>query len=281
MTDNVKKLIAAGFERLDFMVLDSAGIGAGATGSVSSGAAGAACGRLLGVQTAEAKVGNAETVNIPGDDGNQGAFIFGPAEIPPFDIIVGVQDLSADAAFQTTTVFDEGSVSWGVLDPGLPVYVDVALIAVSRAKSKVSGSDGVANYSGILVPKCNLVPLGRVTFQGRAGAGFRYTVQPTRADAYPWGRTLKDSDQGAQNGVIFPWSAPNPITMHRWTGDGATTAFTVGENFATAAVAECRVYVNTTIKLTGVTPSLGTKNVTITAAPALNDKVLAYYQYTK
>lgn len=280
MADNQKQLIAAGFERLDFHILDSAGIAAGTTGTITSGATGSAGGRFKGVQTAEIKVGEPDNVNIPGDDSNQGSFVFGPAEIPSFDIIVGVMDLSIEAAFQSTTVFDEGSFSWGVLDPGSPSYADVALLGVSRAKSKVSSNDGVSHFQMIAVPKCQIIPLGRDSYQGRTGAGFRFRVLPTRADAYPWGLTLKDSVQGTQNGVIFPFTAPNRTTFHRWTGDGSTTGFTAGENFATAAVAECRVYIATTLTTGGVTPTSGAKTLTISPAPANNAKIVAYYQYT-
>lgn len=280
MADNVKTLIAAGFERLDFHILDSTGIAAGTTGTVSQGAAGSAAGRMLGVQTAEIKVGEPDNVNIPGDDGNLGTFEFGPAEIPSFDIIVGVMDLTWEAVFQGTTVFNEGSFSWGVLDPNNPSYADVAFIGVSRAKSKESGTDGVSHYQHVLIPKANVIPLGRDTYQGRTGAGFRYRVQPTRTDSYPWGLTLKDAVQGTPGGVIFPFTAPNRTTFHRFTGDNGTASFTVAENFATASTNECRVYINTTLTTGGVTPTAGAKTLAIAPAPGTNAKIVVYYQYT-
>jgi hypothetical protein len=279
MADNATQLIAAGLQRIDFHILDSTGIAAGPTGTVSTGATGAAAGRILGAQTAEIKIGEPETVNIPGDDGNQGSFIFGPADIPSFDIIVSVENLTHEGVFQGTNVFNDGSASFGVLDPGAPVYPDVAILAVSRSKSKVSGSDGVANYAGVVVPKCTIIPLGRDTYQGRTGAGFRYRVLPTRSDAYPWGLTLKDSVQGTPNGVVMPWSAPNPLTFHRWTGDNTTTTFNLGEKLASASANEFRLYNNTTLTTGGLTLVAAATSWTIAPAPATNAKLVSFYQY--
>ncbi len=283
MADNVTELIAAGFERLDFMVLDSTGIAAGSTGTVSSGATGSAAGRILGVQTAEIRIGEPSEVNIPGDDGSMGTFAFAPDTIPGFDVIVGVHNLTNDAVFQGTNVLSEGSMSIGVLDPTLPVYADLSLIAVSRSKSKLNASQGVANYTGVIIPKCQAIPLGRATFQGREGAGFRYRITPTRSSAYPWGRTLQDtsSGEGTSGGVIFPWSAPNPITMHRWTGDNTTTTFNLGEKLATAAANEFRLYIGTTLTTGGLTLVAAATSWTIGSAPATNAKVVAVYQYQK
>ncbi len=283
MADNVTKLIAAGFERLDFMVLDSTGIAAGSTGTVSAGATGSAAGRFLGVQTAEIRIGEPAEVPIPGDDGNQGTFIFGSDQIPGFDVIVGVHDLTNDGIFQGTNVLTEGSASIGVLDPTLPVYADLALVAVSRSKSKVPNSDGVANYTGVIIPKCQAVPLGRATFQGREGAGFRYRILPTRSSAYPWGRTLKDTaaGEGTAGGVIFPWSAENPMTMHRWTGDNTTTTFNLGEKLASASADEFRLYINTTLTTGGLTLVAAATSWTIAPAPATDAKAVAFYQYQK
>lgn len=279
MTVNTKLMIAAGFARVDFHVLDSAGIAAGPTGSITSGAAGSAAGRILGAQSAETGVAEALTVNISGDDGNLGAFVFGPAEINAFNLDVGAHNLTNDATFQSTSVEDQGDISIGVLDPGLPTYVDVSLLLVSRAKAKQSGSDGVANYTGLIIPKCNIVPQGRITFQGREGGGFRYRVQPTRTDTLPYGKTLTDSTNGTQNGVYFPWSAENPITIHRWTGTGAVTDFTLGETPASTAVSKMRVFINTTLT-TAVSVVVATKTLTISPAPANGAKIVAMYEYT-
>jgi hypothetical protein len=280
MTANVSEYIAAGFERLEYHQLDSAGIAAGASGSISTGATGAPAARILGVKTSDIVIPEPDIVPITGDDGPLGQFIFPSTTTPGFNIDIGAQDLQDEAYFQQTLIETQGDMSFGILQPKDQGFPDFALIAVSRAKSKMSGSDGVANYMGIIIPKCQIVPLGRVSWTEREGATYRYRVSTTISDAYPWGKTLTDAVNGTTGGSIMPWSAENRITMHRWSGDGATTAFTLGQTPASSAVAKMRVFVNNTITTGGITISTAAKTLTFSVAPANGAKIVAVYEYT-
>lgn len=196
MAVNVKQVIAAGFERLEYHILDSAGYAAGATGSVTAGSTGAPAGRILAVKTMDIQIIEPEDVDVTGDDGYQGGFVFGPAGGPSFTIEVAVNNLTNDAVFQGTEVENLGDISLGVEQPIDPNYPDVALLAVSRAKSKAAGSDGTSLYTGVIVPKCQIVPLGRAGFNERGEAVYRYKVKASTSDADPWGKTYRASVQG-------------------------------------------------------------------------------------
>lgn len=279
MAVNVNQVIAAGFEILEYHVLDTSGYAAG-TGSVAAGAI-AAASRIKAVKTMDIQIVEPENVNITGDDNFQGQFIFAPAQGPSFNIEVAINNLTNDGIFQGTSVESLGDINLGVEQPTNPVYPDIALLAVSRAKSKVSGSDGVSGYTGVIIPKCQIVPLGRGGFNERGEATYRYRVIASTSDADPWGKTYRDSVQGTTGAVIRPWTAENRVTIERATGDGATTTFTLSQTPASSSVTLKVLVFKDGLQMTsGVTVNTSTKVVTFSVAPASNSKIVFFYEYT-
>ena len=260
-----------------------AGYAAGITGTLPVDGTFAPAHRLIGVQTAPISIGEPDEVTIPGDDGNLGSFIFAPANIPAFIIETGADDLNVEAIMQGTLVHDEGGIAIGVLDPEDPVYADIALIGVSRARSKVTASEGVSNYSGVLIPKCNVVPMGRAEYTTREGGKFRWKVMPTRSDAFPWGRTLTNAVNGTESAVIYPWSAENRVTCEGTQQDagGVTTIFGPLRNTPAGTTnTDVRVFVNGVIWLAGWTISTVTRLLTFApAAPAADAIIQVFYEY--
>lgn len=282
MTVNVTQNIAAGFEILEFHVLDTTGYAAGSTGSVSSGGTGAAAGRIKAVKTMDIQVTEPESKDITGDDNFQGNFIFAPAAGPSFTVETSIQNLTNDGVFQTTSVEALGDIDLGVTQPTDPVYPDVALLAVSRAKSKMAGSDGVSGYNGVIVPKCNIVPLGRSGYNERGEALYRYKVIASTSDADPWGKTYTNAIQGTTGAVIRPWTAENRVSIHRFTGDGSTTVFTLSNTPASASISLKVIIFKDGLQVTsGVTVSTANKTLTFSVAPASGAKVVVFYEYTQ
>jgi hypothetical protein len=279
MTANVTELIAAGFDRLEYHMLDTNGIAAGPSGSITAGATGSGAGRMRGVKTSDIVIPEPDIVNITGDDGPLGSFIFQPTATPGFNIDVGAADLQDEAYFQGTLVENSGDLSFGVLQPKDQAFPDFCLIGVSRAKSKMSGSDGVSGYSGIIIPKCQIVPLGRVSYTEREGGVFRYRVSVTMSDAYPWGQTLKDSINGTTGGAIMPWTAENRITIHAWTGNSVVSTFNTQETPASSSANKMRFFVNNVINSGGLTITTATKSVAVVPTPGAV-RVVAVYEYS-
>lgn len=279
MTANVTELIAAGFDRLEYHMLDANGIAAGASGSLSAGATGAPAGRMRGVKTSDINIPEPDITNITGDDSPLGNFIWSPTTLPGFNIDVAVADLQDEGYFQGTIPENSGDMTFGVWQPKEQEFPDFCLIGVSRAKSKMSGTDGVSGFSGIVIPKCNVVPLGRVSFTEREGAVFRYRVAVNMSDAYPWGQTLKTAVQGTQGGAVFPWTAENRITMHAWTGTGAVTTFNTQETPASSSANKMRIFVDSVINSGGLTITPASKSVLISPTPG-SVRVVGVYEYT-
>jgi hypothetical protein len=280
MTANVTELIAAGFDTLEYHMLDANGIAAGPSGSITAGATGSAAGRMRGVKTSDINIPEPDITNITGDDSAQGNFIWSPTTLPGFNIDVAVADLQDEGYFQGTTAENSGDLTFGVWQPKDQDFPDFCLIGVSRAKSKMSGSDGVSGYSGIIIPKCNIVPLGRVSFTEREGAVFRYRVAVNMSDGYPWGQTLKTATQGTTGGAVFPWTAENRITIHAWTGNSVVSSFNTQETPASSSVNKMRVFVDKVINSGGVTVTTATKTVALVPTPGAV-RVVAVYEYTR
>lgn len=280
MTVNVTELIAAGFDTLEYHMLDTNGIAAGPSGSITAGATGSGAGRLRGVKTSDINIPEPDITNITGDDSALGSFIWPPTSLPGFNIDVAVADLQDEGYFQGTTPENTGDITLGVWQPRDQEFPDFCLIGVSRAKSKMSGSDGVSGFSGIIIPKCTIVPLGRVAFTEREGAVFRYRVAVNMSDAYPWGQTLKTATQGTTAGAVFPWTAENRITIHAWTGNSVVSSFNTQETPASSSVNKMRVFVNNVINSGGVTVTTATKTVALVPTPGAV-RVIAVYEYTR
>lgn len=277
MADSVKEIISAGVELAEFHVLDSGGYISGSTGTVASGAAGAAAGRIRGIQTASVTTPDDELVTIPGDDGVMGAFTFEPDTVPQFTIDVGVQDLDDEAAFQTSRVYQRGNLNMGILQPSGSTLVDMLVILTSKTKAKTPGSDGISRYSGYILPKVNARPKGRVEFAGRQGAVYRYACVANVSDTFGAGETMRADTFGTESGVIIPWTGLYRLTAHRFTGDGVTTAFTLGKTPATSTAADFQVWINGVVQNSGYSVNTTTKVITFSPAPALNAKIVVAY----
>lgn len=279
MAVNVKKYIAAGFDRLEFHLLDSAGYAAGSSGSVTPGGVGAPGTRILAVKTMDIQIPEPEDTDITGDDIYQGGFVWPPGAGPAFTIEMAVNNLTNDAGFQGTLTENLGDITLGVEQPVDMTFPDVALLAVSRARSKEAGSDGVSGFAGVIIPKTNVTPLGRAGFNERGEAVWRYRVKASTSDADPWGKTYTNATQGTSGVVVRPWTAENRVTMHSFVGDGSTVAFTVAETPASTSITTKVIIFKDGLRVTsGVTVS--GKILTFSVAPANGAKIVVFYEYT-
>jgi len=277
MPANINTWIAAGFSSGWYMLLDSDGYAAGASGTVSTGSAGAAGGRILGVQNADVSIKEPDTVPVSGDDGVLGSFLFAPNESPSGTFEVGVRDIALEARLQSTLVQTLGNLNLGVIQPKDPVYVDVGLILSRQAQSQDGASLGKAMYENAIVLKAQLAPLGNTPLTGRTAAVTRYRVIANPSNATPMGYTLTNAANGTEAAPFLTVATDYPLTWHAFRGDGATTGFVVSQTPSSNIAANHLVFVNGV----QVTPTINTttKTFTITPAPANNAKITVVYQY--
>lgn len=267
MTD---RYIAAGTQLAFLGTVDSQGFLVGGDPTTTG-----AMIRLLGIQTANPGPVEGEDVNVPGDDTSLGKIEFGPAETPSFVVNLGAFDLRRDAVLQGTAVeaVGGGGIQIGVIQPNEPEYPDVCLIIQSKSKKKDTGADGVKAWSGYIIPLCTAQPLHRETFEGRTAANDRIRVTTQVASRKPWGVTILSADLGTTGAPLLPFTADNPIVMQRFTGDGATTTFTLRETPISSA--KTVIYRNTQLLTTPGDYSVNTSTrvITFTGAPADQAKI--------
>ena len=271
---------AAGNQLAYFGFVDDNGVLTGlATGAPAAGSD-SAMRRLLGIQSATPGVPEGEDVNIPGDDDVIATISFAPNTTPAFVANFGVHDLDVDAAMQSTAVLSLAAVEYGVHQPQDPGFNNGCLIIQSRAISQDDDDAGLEVWAGDIFPLVVAQPLGREAFEGRAAGVNRIKFTAQKAAHWPTGVTIADGDVGTDKASIIAFKSPNPLLMHRLTGNGVVTTVTLPK--AVAATNNVYAAVNTQILThgSGLTAVAGSTTLTFTSAPASNAKVIIVWGFT-
>src|SRR5574342_50329 len=279
MAVNIRQYIAAGFDRAHYWMNDSAGVAAGATGTVPAGTVGSPSGRLQGVRTSDISIPDPVEFTRAGDDQPLGKFIFGSTETPGFTIEADAEDLTFRSRIAGLTVQDIGDLSLLAGAAKDITFADMGFIFLRRAKSKQAGSDGTSMYESLIIPQANVYALGSpYEFQG--GGPTRYRVALSMTNILPTGITLTNAANGTDAAAFMVGTHENRIDVHAFVGDAAQTVFTVQYTPAGTTVAKTHVYVAGLRLAAGVTVSQANKTITI-AAPGAAGKTIVMYEYTE
>lgn len=280
MPNNVLEWITAGLDRVEMHVLDSNGVIGGTTGTVTNGAVGSPGFRLYGAKVAPITAPDPDTVPVTGDNVYLGGFVFPSAATRTFRLDGAISELNVNQLLGTGKTYNVGNSSLGFLDVTPFSPVNVALIAVSDAKSQQAGSVGQGLYGGIIVPKAQGIPTGRETMQERAAGMFRWTFIMSLTDSFPWGETFNATTHGVTGATYIPWSSTYRKSFHRFNGDNATLAFgPLQYTPASTSVNDVIVYLNGYRVYTGYTVSQATKMITFGSAPGTGVPICVYYDY--
>lgn len=281
MSANIAKFIVAGFERLHWTRVNSDGVPTGtASGSLPANGADVGVGKLDWVKTADIQIAESEEVVITGDDDVAGQFIFSPATLPSFNIEVASSDFAFAAQTQSTTNRALGDFTFFQAQPNAADPVDMALILTSRAKSKETSTDGTSGFHHVVVPKAQILPLGRSGFTERGEAIYRYRVIANKFSKYPWGVALTNADDGTTGAVYFEFFSDYRVALHTFVGDNSATSFTVDYTPVndTDVVKFFTTSTGAAVTVSTITP--GTKTIELSAAPAAAAAVSGIYAYT-
>lgn len=274
-------VVFAGFDRMEGHVLDSAGIIGGTTGTVSSGAVGSPGFRMLAVKDAQ-NIGAPEpdAVPITGDDDYQAGFLFPSAQVRKFVATMAVLGLDINAILNGSNAYAIGNSEAGFLDASPFTVLNLAILTTSQAKSAQGSDQGQGMFSGYIVPQIQGVPLGRQTMQERAAGISRIGFVQSKSAQFPWGETFTLGVHKILQAVLIPWISQYRKAMHRFTGDGATTVFgPLLYTPASSSLSDVVVYKNGYKFTSGVTVQTTAQTITISPAPASNDKIVVYYDH--
>jgi hypothetical protein len=247
----------------------------GSTTSAPSAAATSPMLRLLGIQTASPGIQQSEDVSVPGDDTVLGQISFPPDTLPSFVAELGSEDLDINALLQGTSVVTLGGIKTGVLQPNNPENPDACLIIQGKAKSKDDSTGGAKAWSGMIIPRATVQPLGRETFEGRSAAVNRLQITTQTATHAPWGVTITDSNYGTSGAPIIEISSDNPVVMEATTG--AVTTWTL--TYTPVSQAKVVIHSNTAPLVAGADFTLAGKVVTFAPALAAGARVVGLYEF--
>lgn len=281
---NVTQYISAGFQRLDFHRLDTGGLPAGITGTVTPGAVGSAAGRILAAKTMNINIPAADSVPVTGDNILQGTFMFPSIAARGFDVEFAADDFLDREAYQGIKSRNIGNLSFAGRDVTPFALNNLMIIGVSNASSKMSGSGGLGMYAGVFATRAQMTIRGRNTFAERAAASYLGTVVLNPQDSYPWGETFQVVTEGYTHSFVEDWTHAYPVTVHRWKQTSGLTKFYLGEIPASTSLNDVLVYVLDTNgiptrKTSGVTISTADNSLTFAPAPTDDYDIVAYYGY--
>jgi len=229
--DNVIKVLSGGFRIAWFIPLDQDGYFAGATGTLVPGPNNGQAGYFMsGVKTAAYKAIEPLVLLGTGEDQVQGQIVEPQQTLPSFDIVGSVSDLTLDALTQTTAVVAEGNLSFGVIQPYLPAYIDGALLMQRLSISKDQASQGQGNWDGVLFPKVKAVPMSSDGMAEKKITDWKRHVICNPSSILPNGLAITSSNFKTSNGVEFPFSSPNKAMYYGWKADGIASVFNLPQS---------------------------------------------------
>lgn len=282
--NNVTRYITAGFQRVDFHRLDSSGLPAGVTGTVTAGATGVAAGRITAAKTMNITTPTSEKVPVTGDNISQGTFQFPGAEVRGFELTAAEDDFADRLAFQNIKTRNIGNYSFAGRDIAPFSLNNIMFIGVSNASAQESGVKGLGMYAGVFATRAQVLVRGRDSFAERAAGGFAFDFTLNLMDSYPWGETFQIANEGYTQSFVEDWTLQYPVTCHRWTQSSGVTVFNLGETPASTSLDDVLIYVidangNANRQTAGVTINATNRTITFGVAPGDGLTVVAFYGY--
>lgn len=284
ISDNTLRYIAAGFQRMDFAVLDADGLPAGITGTVTpNDANGVACGRIKLAKTLNITTQAGEVVPITGDDIYAGGFVFDNVTPRSFDVEFAEDDFTDRQAFQDIVYQTKNNFQFAGRDIKPFNVNNCMFIGLSRAQSQMPGALGLPVFAGVYCGRAELTVRGRGTFAERAAASYLGTVNLNAMDAYAWGETFQVSEEGYVASFVQDWTSRMPPTVHRWKGLTTKSKIFLGELPASTDLSDFLLYSldsnNRPTQITsGFTIDLADHSINF-VAPHTSTNLICWYAY--
>lgn len=272
----MEKRIAAGYRYLYYGVSDADGrfVGSSTTAPTAGDVTGSGVTRLDGARTLPINIPEAEVLVVSGDDEPEVSFEFDPEDLPSGLFEQSVQNNDFEALVQGTKVDTTGTIDVSVLDPVDRKSQTMNLLLWRRSKSWLAGEKGAAKWSGMYIPICTIKPLGNA-WEQRTFNGYGYSFNVSRSDRLGW-TTVNETEHGTTGGSMFPLEADHPLLLRRWTGDNATTVYTLP--VALFAGGSAYVSVNDVKQAVTTDYTIAGTAITFVAAPATDARIIVMWE---
>lgn len=270
--------IAAGFDFVFYLILNSSGISIGNTlvGATAGSATGHPAKRLIGARTIPIGLPEDEVLTVLGDNEPLVSFTFPGAELPSGILEMSVRDQTFEALVQGTNEETIGDVVMGVLGPSGTNKPDAVLLLMREAKKYEGSTKGISAWEVLFVPSCQITPLYTNITQREFGP-YRYGINLSKASRLPYGATLTEGVHGTTEATLATFESDYPLMVEVWQGDASRTAFNL--TYTPKTTAKVYAYKNNGIRDPGATVSGLT--VTYGVAPASSQYAHALYEVAK
>lgn len=200
-----------------------------------------------------------------------------PTEADSGELRVASSDIQLKAALSGVSPFNVGestAMAWGTDERGNET--DAALLLFQQSLDAYTRSRRWKYY---ILPKARVVPAPASMDENPAED--RYVIGPNPTTFHLWGTAMEGDTEGATEAGIIEGMAEGRPNIVAFKGDGATVAFLLPATKPAISAAKVAVWHNGVEVTTGGggLASLTTTTVTFSVAPALDDVVVAYYEY--
>lgn len=244
--------------------------------NVSIAAATSDARRLKAAQTVPNPIPQPNKKIIKGDNVRQRTYIFQNDQDAAGNFEFGQSDLQFEADLVSQLIWTLGEWKLSLRGQSNPIFRNMSLIAHSDATNDDTGLPGFMN---VWYPNCIMYPIGQdnQVYQGEGKFSYAATVNPFTE--VPLGLDLTATNFGASNGLSISWFSDYPCMLFAAVGDATADDFVVAGTPVTAA--KCKAYVTASGTTTAATVSsvnVGSKTITLSAAPANNAVVTFLYE---
>jgi len=270
--------IAAGNAYAFLYFIDNNGfVTGGSPTAPSQGAAGSAALRIRAIKSAAPTIPDPEVTQVTGDDDLEGEFQYPSIASRRFNVEYSIESHSRNATLLNVTQQQWGEILAVPMDIPNPPDYNVGVILQSKAKKKNTGVDGLAAWSGVIVPLATATPLGRAGFDERGAAVFRLSISPQKAGYDPFGITIQESTYSTSAARYLPFTSEYPITLHAWRGTGALAQFTL--DYQPVSAAKTPGYSNRVLLSTSSVVTTAPYSVTFGSTPAGAAAINVVYEF--
>jgi hypothetical protein len=273
---STRKNIGAGFKILWYGVIDADGtfLGSTTTTPTAGNVTGSSLVRLDGARTMPIPIPSPDVETVSGDDEPMVSFEWSAEDLPNGQFEMAVQNLDFEALIQGTKVYTSGNFEMGVLDPKDRDSQGMCMLLTRRAKSWDDGEKGAKKWQSVFIPQCTIVPLGTSPEQ-RTFTPYQYNINLSRSDQLAW-TTVNTTEHGTTALSELVINTTYPPYIQRWTGDGATVAYTL--SIAPVTGGTFTVWINNVRQTVTTDYTVSGSTLTFVAAPASSAVIVALYE---
>lgn len=276
-----QKYTSAGLSTLDWGYRNSSGYMLGAAATLANGSDSAMV-NGDGIDAFNLQPADYRLVDIAGNDGSVGTYIFPPAGLPQGTMELGTFNSALAVAGQGTKIWTDGDYEKVNIQPLERSNLALHLVTNSLAQSRDAATLGTPGYFVEVWYNVQAVPKFASGLKNATASSFTHQLIANMSTKMPDGRLLTLANNGCTQAIGEAFFSPYPITYHSFISNASTLVFTLGHLPVAANGTKVKLIKNGTAMTytTDYTVNISTGVVTLVAAGTAADVFEVLYQYS-